>query len=161
MWAEHVDRVQPEWLDGNGHMNLAYYVLVFDRGTDAWLELAGLGAAYRRTGRSVFAAETHTIYRREVDRDAELVVRTRLAAASGKRIHLLHEMQSDNMVVAMQEALFLHVDLGTRRSVPLGEPEAARVVGLLPIGTLAPAWMGRRVGQDARPAVETGLTSSP
>ena len=45
VWAEHHDQVQPEWLDGNGHMNLAYYVLVFDRGTDAWLELAGLGAA--------------------------------------------------------------------------------------------------------------------
>ena len=67
MWAEHRDQVRPEWLDGNGHMNLAYYVLVFDGGTDAWLDRAGLGTAYRlATNHGVFAVETHTIYREEV-----------------------------------------------------------------------------------------------
>ena len=149
MWAEHRDRVQPEWLDCNGHMNLAYYVLVFDCGTDAWLEQAGLGSAYRLTGRSVFAAETHTVYRQEVGSDAPILVRTRLAAASGKRIHLLHEMSSGESLVAMQEVMFLHVDLTTRRSVPLCEPDAARVAALLPVGLADPPWMGRRVGQGA------------
>ncbi len=147
MWAEHYDHVQPEWLDANGHMNLAYYVLVFDRGTDAWLELAGLGAAYRATTRrSVFAVETHTIYRQEVGLGAPLQVRSRLAAASGKRIHLLHEMVSAGAEVAMQEVMFLHVDLATRRSTPLEGSEAERVAALAPPGIPVPDWVGRRVG---------------
>ena len=148
MWAEHHDRVQPEWLDGNGHMNLGHYVLVFDRGTDAWLELAGLGAAYRASsGRSVFAVETHTLYRQEVRLGAALHVRTRLAAASGKRMHLLHEMSSAGADIAMQEVMFLHVDLVTRRSVPLERIEADRVAALAPpVNVPLPDWVGRRIG---------------
>lgn len=148
MWAEHDDHVRPEWLDGNGHMNLAYYVVVFDRGTDAWLELAGLGAAYRQSGHSVFAVEAHTIYRQEVGAGAALHVRSRLAAAAGKRLHLLHEMTSGGTVVALQEVLFLHMDMRTRRPVDLGETAAARVRPLAPPpGQPVPAWLGRHVGQ--------------
>ena len=149
MWAEHRDRVQPEWVDGNGHMNLAFFVLVFDRGTDAWLDLAGLGAAYRSaTQNSVFAVEAHTVYRDEVRLGAPLRVRTRLAAADGKRLHLLHEMDSEGRELALQEVLFLHVDLQTRRAVPLPEIRAAAVQALLPTaGEKLPAWAGRRVGE--------------
>jgi acyl-CoA thioester hydrolase len=149
VWAEHHDHVQPDWLDDNGHMNLAYYVLVFDRGTDAWLELAGLGAAYRASAkRSVFAVETHTIYRQEVRLGAPLQVRTRLAAAAaGKRIHLLHEMSSHGTEVAMQEVMFLYVDLATRRSIPLAGIEADRVAALAPpVNVALPDWVGRRIG---------------
>ena len=128
-------------------MNLAYYVLVFDRGTDSWLDLAGLGAEYRDSGRSVFAVESHILYRQEVALGEPLSVRTRLAATAGKRIHLLHEMRSDGRDVAMQEVLFLHVDLLTRRAIPFGDAEAARIAALLPSGVSDPSWMGRRVGQ--------------
>ncbi|WP_158745467.1 thioesterase family protein [Acidisphaera sp. L21] len=149
MWAEHRDQVQPEWLDSNGHMNLAYYVVVFDRGTDAWLDMAGLGPAFRaRTSRSTFAVESHVLYRKEVRLGDALLVRTRLAEGGGKRLHLLHEMSSGDAMVAMQEVLFLHVDLGTRRTAPLAEEDAARVSALLPPpGVALPDWAGRRVGQ--------------
>ncbi len=148
MWAEHSDHVRPEWLDGNGHMNLAYYVLVFDRGTDAWLDLAGLGAGYRQAGHSVFAVETHTIYRQEVREGATLFVRTRLVAAEGKRIHLMHEMTSGPADIAVQEVLFLHMDMAVRRPVPLVGEAAARVAALAPPpGCPRPAWLGRHVGQ--------------
>ncbi len=154
MWAEHDDAVQPEWLDGNGHMNLAYYVLVFDRGTDAWLEMAGLGRAYRDTGHSVFAVETHTSYRREVHAGAPLHVRTRLLEHGGKRIHLMHEMRSHAAEVAVQEALFLHMDMTARRPVDLMGAAAVRVAALAPPpGWLRPAWLGRRVGQQRASAM--------
>lgn len=148
MWAEHRDTVQPEWLDGNGHMNLAYYVLVFDRGTDAWLDLAGLGAAYRASVRcSVFAVETHTLYRRESRLGDPLTVRSRLAAADGKRIHLVHEMTSQGIETALQEVLFLHVDLTTRRAAPLDASVMARLVALAPPADVPmPAWAGRHIG---------------
>ncbi len=148
VWSEHNDYVRPEWLDANGHMNLAYYVVVFDRGTDAWLDLAGLGAPYRDGGFSVFAAETHTIYRQEVRGDAPLHVRSRLVAASGKRLHLMHEMSSAGSKVALQEVLFIHVDLSTRRAIPLSGHAAARVASLAPSAEwIAPEWLGRRVGE--------------
>ena len=79
--AEHRETVVPEWLDSNGHMNLAFYVVVFDRGTDAWMDLAGLSAAYRaEAGHTVFAVEAHTLYRQELrlgapDAGADLVGR--------------------------------------------------------------------------------------
>ena len=153
MWAEHRDRVQPEWLDGNGHMNLAYYVLVFDRGTDAWLDMAGLGAAYRAaTRRSVFAVETHTLYRQEVRLDDPLTVRSRLAHADGKRIHLLHEMSSNGIEAALQEVLFIHVDLATRRSLPLDVAASQRIAALAPPEALPmPEWAGRRIGRAPQP----------
>ncbi len=148
MWAEHKDTVRPEWLDGNGHMNLAYYVVVFDRGTDAWLDLAGLGAAYRDEGYSVFAVEAHTIYRQEVGLGAALLVRTRLVSASGKRIHLMHEMECGAETVALQEVLFLHADLRTRRSTPMAGDAEARVQALAPAPDwVRPAWLGRHIGQ--------------
>lgn len=149
MWTEHCDHVRPEWLDGNGHMNLAFYVVVFDRGTDAWLDKAGIGAAYREaTGRSIFAVETHTLYRQEVGLGAPLRVRTRMIGGGGKRLHLAHEMDSEGTPVAMQEVMFLHVDLGTRRSVPMDDETAARLAAFVPPpGHPAPDWVGRRVGE--------------
>ena len=153
MWADHYDHVRPEWLDANGHMNMAFYVVVFDRGTDAWLDLAGIGTDYRRAaGHSVFAVETHTLYQREVGLGERLRVRSRLIAAAGKRLHLIHEMTAAEDVaqdpVALQEVLFLHVDLATRRSAVMPPEVRIRVAGLLPANDdPVPPWVGRRVGQ--------------
>ena len=59
--------VLPEWIDSNGHLNLAYYVLIFDLATDKLYATLGIGDAYREaTGNSCFTAETHTVYEREV-----------------------------------------------------------------------------------------------
>jgi carnitine 3-dehydrogenase len=66
----------------------------------------------------------------------------------GKRLHLAHEMDSDGTAVAMQEVMFLHVDLATRRSVALPADAASRVAALAPRpGEDMPSWLGRRVGQ--------------
>ena len=60
-------RVLPEWIDANGHMNMAYYVVLFDQATDLMYETLGVGQAYREaTGNSTFTVETHTLYEREV-----------------------------------------------------------------------------------------------
>ena len=149
--AEHLDHVRPEWLDGNGHMNLAYYVVVFDRGTDAWLELAGLGVGYRQDGcGSVFAVETHTLYRREVGLGSQLRVQSWLVDADAKRLHLAHEMTCDGTLVAMQECLFVHVDLATRRVKPFTVTRGQHVMTL--VGP-SPAWLGRRIAVTAGAAL--------
>ena len=75
--VEHQDQVRPEWIDSNGHMNLAYYVVVFDSATDALYRTLDIGEAYRQaSGNSCFTAETHTLYEREVHLDDRLLVRT-------------------------------------------------------------------------------------
>src|SRR5215211_6205392 len=60
-------RVEPAWIDYNGHMNMAYYHVLFDRAVDEGFGVVGLGQDYLE-GRnaSYFAAEVHTLYRREL-----------------------------------------------------------------------------------------------
>ena len=147
--AEHHDAVQPDWLDSNGHMNLAYYVVVFDRGSDAWMDMAGFSGSYRDAGNTVFAVETHTLYRQELRRGAVMTVRSWLVAADAKRIHLAHEMTSDGALVAMQEVMFVHVSFATRRVTAMDDTALARLAALG--GEPAPSWLGRRIGLPAKP----------
>lgn len=120
-WRE---RVLPEWLDYNGHMNVAYFVLIFDHGTDEFYPLIGLGKPYRnRTGKSTFAVETHITYQKELSVGEEVLVTTQLLGYDSKRIHYFHTMWHAEKKVQMAtlEQLALHVDLTTRRVEPMPE----------------------------------------
>ncbi|MFT5132054.1 MAG: acyl-CoA thioester hydrolase, partial [Gammaproteobacteria bacterium] len=56
----HTESVQADWIDYNGHMNLAYYVLIFDHATDAFLDYIGITEKFRKANQaSTFAAELH------------------------------------------------------------------------------------------------------
>ena len=123
-WREPI---RPEWLDGNGHMNVAYYTLVFDHGTDAFLDAIDLGFAYRdRTGRSTFAVEAHVTHQNEVGVGEEVLVTTQLLGFDAKRLHYFHVMvhAASNRRLATLEQLSLHVNLATRRVEAM--PEAAQ-----------------------------------
>jgi acyl-CoA thioester hydrolase len=120
-WSTHRETVRPGWVDYNGHMNVAFYVLVFDHATDAALDRLMLGEHYRRqSGCSVFVGEMHVIYRQEVLEGDELTVATRLLARDDRRLVLFHEMACSRFEtqVASNEVLCVHVDLGTRRAAP-------------------------------------------
>lgn len=152
LFEGHAAVVRPEWIDDNGHMNLAYYVLVFDGATDLLCEAAGFGAAHRRTSRTgVFAAETHILYRAELLLGDEVRVRSQVIGADAKRIHLAHEMLRQDLPVAHQELMLLHVSLDTRRVVPFPPGVAAQVSALAAAHALLPrpAWLGRRVAMPA------------
>jgi acyl-CoA thioester hydrolase len=113
--------VQPEWIDSNGHMNLAYYVVVFDLATDALYAALDIGDAYREaTGNSCFTAETHTLYEREVHLGDSLMIRSWLLGADTKRLHYFHEMfhVDSGERSAVQELMALHIDMGVRRVSP-------------------------------------------
>lgn len=150
----HAERVRPEWVDYNGHMNVAYYVLVFDYATDAALDHMDIGTAYRdATGCSVFVAEMHVTYEDEALEGEGLTVESRLAGFDGKRIILFHEMRNARgAVIASNEVLCLHVDLDTRRTAPLPAAAAARVGALAQAHAAlpAPAQAGRAIGLTAR-----------
>lgn len=126
----HSETVRPEWIDYNGHMNVAYYVLVFDHATDAVLDYLDLGEDYRaRTGCSVFVAEAHITYDREVNAGDPLRIASRVIAYAGKKFIVYHEMfrGDETDLIASNEVLCVHVDMAQRRSAPLAETAARRL----------------------------------
>ena len=129
LWL-HRETVRPEWVDYNGHMNVAYYVLVFDHATDAVLDYLDLGAAYRAaSGCSVFVAEAHVTYDQEVNAGDPLRITSRVIGCEGKKLILFHEMFRADAIepAATNEVLCLHVDLAHRRSAPLPVAAAERL----------------------------------
>jgi acyl-CoA thioester hydrolase len=154
-WRSHACTIALDWVDYNGHMNVAYYVLVFDRGTDWVLDRLGLDEAYRqRTGCSVFVAEAHVTYEREVMAGERVTVSSRILDFDGKRLILFHDMADaeTGRRVATNEVLCLHVDLNYRRATAFPEP-AARAIGdalALHRRLPRPAAAGRAIGIAAR-----------
>ena len=126
--------VEPDWIDYNGHMNVAYYVLVFDRATDAFLDYLGLDEALRNaTGSSTFSVEAHITYQREVAEGDPLRFTTQLLGYDQKRIHYIHHMYhaAEGYLAATIEWMSLHIDLEQRRVAPLPPAVMARLAEVL------------------------------
>jgi acyl-CoA thioester hydrolase len=116
------DVVRPEWIDSNGHMNMGYYVVVFDLATDEWMRFVGLAAAHRKArGVTTFCLEAHVTYHREVRAQDPLRFTTRLLAFDAKRLHYIHEMYhgGSGYLAATNELMSLHVSQDTRRGAPM------------------------------------------
>jgi acyl-CoA thioester hydrolase len=129
----HAEPVRPEWIDHNGHMNLAYYVLAFDNATEAFLESVGIGLTYHReANRSVFAVEIHVNYLREVGAGAPLAFDTLVLGAGRRRLHLFHTMRhgTEGWTVSTCEMMLVHVDMEMRRPAAMPEPVLARLDAL-------------------------------
>jgi len=143
--------VEPGWIDYNGHMNVAFYVLAFDKATDRLLDHLGLGEAYRRaTNRSIYVLEAHVTYDREVRLGAPLAIDTQLIDADEKRLHFFHRMThgEEGYLAATNELLALHVDLAGPRSAPLPPEARTEVERLLAAhrNLPVPPQLGRRIG---------------
>lgn len=126
--------VAPEWIDYNGHMNVAYYVLAFDRATDHLLDYLGIGENYRRTANcSIFVLEAHVTYERELRAGDTFAIDTRLIDADRKRLHLFHAMTTpgSDAPAATIEVMALHVDLTGPRSAPLPDGVWVKIETLL------------------------------
>ncbi|MER7013755.1 thioesterase family protein [Saccharopolyspora sp. NPDC000359] len=142
--AEFRQAVRPEWIDYNGHLSEAYYVLVFGFATDAVMDQVGLDEAYRgSTGCSLYTVEAHVRYLREVGPDAELVITTRVVDAGAKKVRLCHEMSVDGTVVATEEIMALHVDQSQGGTTPFPPAVAERLTALV---EPQPAYAGRSIG---------------
>lgn len=141
----HREKVPPEWIDFNGHMNVASYVLAFDHATDALLDHLGLGVAYLKRSRcSMFILEAHVTYEQEVMEGDELRFTTRVLDADGKRMHLFHGMYvgERGVLAATNELVNIHVDMRTRRSAPLPVAAVERIEPLVAAGQGMP-WPSR------------------
>ena len=113
--------IPPKWTDRNGHLNVAYYVLAFDRATDAFYDALGIGWGYlERAGRSMFTLAMNVDYLGEVFAGDNVRIVSRLIDCDHKLIHYFHEMHHATRahLVATNELLSIHVNMGTRRSEP-------------------------------------------
>ena len=147
----HREAVLPEWIDYNGHMNVAYYVLAFDHATDRLFDLLDLGAEYvRRTNNSTFVLETHVTYAQEVHEGDPLRFTAQLLDYDAKRLHYFLQMYhaEEGYLSATSEQIALHVSLDTRRTAPIPAEQHARLSVMMAAhqGLPRPAQAGSVIG---------------
>ncbi|WP_273508083.1 thioesterase family protein [Planktotalea frisia] len=113
--------VKPEWIDHNGHLNMAYYNVLFDNAADEFFAEFGIGLEYiQRTGFSTFSAEFHVCYLREIHEGNQVYVTSQLLDLDEKRFHFFQELHhADGWLSATGEGLGLHVDLAGPKVVPM------------------------------------------
>ena len=150
------DVVRPEWIDHNGHMNMGYYLVVFDLATDEFMRWIGLDAGHRDARRvTTFCLEAHVTYHREVREGDRLRFTTQLLAHDAKRLHYIHAMYhaTEGYLASTNELMSLHVDLATRRGAPMAPEITARLAAIQAAHDKVerPPQAGRRIGLDARP----------
>lgn len=123
-------KVLPEWIDYNGHMNVAYYVLAFDDALDIPFNALGLGHEnIEKSGSSCFTLESHVRYLRELREGAPIRITFQLLDADAKRLHYLQRMfhAKEGNLAATIEEVNIHIDMNQRRSVPFPPEIGTRV----------------------------------
>ena len=110
--------IKKEWTDYNNHMNMAYYVLVFDQIWEIILEKFKMGEqSAKTTNMSTMVVETHTTYNNEVKEGDEVEINLTFFDHDKKRLHFKMEMieKSSKKLSATLEMLSLYIDLNKRR----------------------------------------------
>jgi acyl-CoA thioester hydrolase len=116
-----VMQIEPQWIDYNGHLNMAYYNVMFDRAIDElWLVL-GIGPDYKKARNlSTFTAECHVRYLREIHLGDPVQISVFLLGSDEKRLHTFEEMRhaTEGWLSATSENMTMHVDMGLRKTAP-------------------------------------------
>ncbi|WP_439573286.1 thioesterase family protein [Phreatobacter sp.] len=122
--------VRPEMIDYNGHVNVAFYVKLFDEGLDVLFSRIGLSEGYvRERQMSFFALEAHVRYLREVQLGDPVQVRAQILDVDEKRVHYWMELihAEERWLSATMESISLHMDMRTRRSTAFPDDISARL----------------------------------
>ena len=123
--------VKPEWIDYNGHLNVAWYEVLFGLGIGAIFKIIGLGENYRaERNKSLFAVEAHLSYVREIGPDDTVVVDNQILDHDLKRLRLFQTLihAEKGYVVATREMMQLHIDMETRKTAPFPDDILARII---------------------------------
>ena len=123
-------KIIKEWTDYNGHMNLSYYILVFDIGAEVILSKFKMGEhSAKTTKKSTMVVETHTTYNQEVKEGDEVDVFISYFDHDNKRLHYKLEMYDKNKstLSATTEVLALYIDLNIRKVTEF-EPEKIKIM---------------------------------
>ena len=124
------EKVIKQWSDYNGHLNVAYYVLIFDIAADIMLDNFKMGGiSAKKDKRTTFVAEMHTIYNQEVRLGEEVETHITYVDHDKKRIHYRLSMfhKEKKYLAATNEVLSLYVDLGQRKVVEF-DPDRVKII---------------------------------
>jgi acyl-CoA thioester hydrolase len=150
-----VMQIEPQWIDYNGHLNMAYYNVMFDRAIDElWLEL-GIGPAYMRERKgSTFTAECHVRYLREIHLGDPVQVSILLVAADEKRLHTFEELRhaGEGWLSATSENMTIHIDMTARKTAPFPPDIGARIGAVTKAHSAVPRpeGIGRKIAMPVK-----------
>ncbi len=159
-------RVEPQWVDYNGHLNMAYYHVLFDRAVDEVFSLVGLSRDYAETrNASTFAAECHILYKRELTEGDLVRITAQLIAFDDKRLHYYLEMRHahEGWLAATSENMSLHVDMISRKVTPFPPDILANIALMKAAHSMMPlpATIGRIIGMPKKTAIRVGDETEP
>jgi acyl-CoA thioester hydrolase len=105
--------VEPQWTDYNGHLNMAYYNVLFDRANDHALATLGMNLDYVKNRRlTIYTAEIHVTYVRELHQGEKVYATFQIIDHDEKRLHVFQELyHEDGWLAATSEQLALHIDM--------------------------------------------------
>ena len=112
------EKVIKEFTDYNGHLNVAFYVHIFDIAADVMLDNFNMGGiSAKKNKKTTFVAEMHTIYKQEVKLEEEVETHVTFVDHDKKRIHYRLSMfhKEKKYLAATNEVLSLYVDLNLRK----------------------------------------------
>jgi len=112
------EKIIKEWTDYNGHLNVAFYVHIFDIAADVMLDNFNMGGiSAKKNKKTTFVAEMHTIYKQEVKLGEEVETHVTFVDHDKKRIHYRLSMfhKEKKYLAATNEVLSLYVDLNLRK----------------------------------------------
>ena len=143
--------VPAEWIDYNGHMNVAYYIMAIDQALDRFLEdELGIGELHAaRVRQGPYALQAHVQYLGELLEGSKFKVAIRLIDCDAKRIHVFVELIAETGdLAATCEQMLMNVDLETRRSSPYPDWAQTRMQAMLAEHSKLemPAQLGASIG---------------
>jgi acyl-CoA thioester hydrolase len=146
-----VQNIEDQWIDYNGHFNMAYYNVLFDRAGDQAFELVGLGGEYaKKANASFFTLEAHITYLRELHAGDRVRITVHFLDYDAKRVHYVEQMfhADEGWLASVSEHMVIHVDLAAKRSSPFPPDILEKIAAMcaahksVPI----PPQVGHRIG---------------
>jgi acyl-CoA thioester hydrolase len=124
--------IEKDWIDYNGHLNMAYYNVIFDRGSDEVYEMLGIGPSYARERKlTIYTAEVHVCYVQELHLGDRVTVHFQLLDHDEKRLRAYQEIRHvDGWLAASSESLSLHVDMAGPRVASFPADIAERIAAM-------------------------------
>lgn len=132
-YVGRLHQVEAAWADYNGHLNMAYYGVMFDRAAEEFFRQFGCDQDYiKRTGCSNFVLETHTSYANELTAGEWVRIENRIIGFDPKRIHFVQQMfRAESLYLAcVLEVMMSHVDLHSRRTTTFPPEILSRIEAL-------------------------------
>jgi acyl-CoA thioester hydrolase len=142
--------IEPDWIDYNGHLNMAYYNVLFDRAYDGVCEVLGLGPDYAKLRKhTTYTGEIHLRYLREIHLNHLVYGTFQLIDFNEKSMHMYQELHhKDGWLAATCEGIGLHVDMAGPKVAPYPEDIYHNIQNLAKQQSVLarPEGIGRKIG---------------